>query len=112
MEPTTFKQAQKHAEKDRWLQASFKELQQLLATKTFYFVSRKDAQKAPITSRWVYKAKKDSEGQVTKYKARLVVRGFQQVPGVDFTETFAATASPPTWRVILALAAIEDLEIE
>ena len=31
---------------------------------------------------------------------------------MDFTETFAATASPPTWRVILALAAIEDLEIE
>jgi hypothetical protein len=111
-EPTTFKQALKHPQKKEWLEASFKELQQLLATKTFYFVGRSEAQKPPITSRWVYKAKKDSVGQVVKYKARLVVRGFQQVPGVDFTETYAATATPPTWRVLLAIAAIEDLEVE
>ena len=58
------------------------------------------------------KEKKDSEGNTTKFKARLVVRGFQQVQGIDFTETFAATATPPTWRVILAIAAILDLEIE
>jgi hypothetical protein len=76
-EPTTFKQALKHLQKKEWLEASFKELQQLLATKTFYFVGRSEAQKPPITSRWVYKAKKDLVGQVVKYKARLVVRGFQ-----------------------------------
>ena len=58
-EPTTFKQALRHPQKDKWLQASFTEIQQLLATNTFYFVSRKDALKTPITSRWVYKAKKD-----------------------------------------------------
>jgi hypothetical protein len=34
------------------------------------------------------------------------------VPGVDFTETFAATATLPTWRVILAIATVKDLEIE
>jgi hypothetical protein len=111
-EPTTFKQALRHPKKTQWLEAIFKELQQLLSTKTFYFVNRSKARKRPITSRWVLKEKKNSEGETTKFKARLVARGFQQVPGVDFTETFAATATPPTWRVILALAAIEDLEIE
>ena len=58
------------------------------------------------------KEKKNSEGQTTKFKARLVARGFQPVPGVNFTETFTATTTPPTWRVLLALAAIKDLEIE
>lgn len=61
-EPTTFKQALQHHQKDQWLQASFTEIQQLLTTKTFYFVSRKKALKTPITSRWVYKAKKDPQG--------------------------------------------------
>jgi hypothetical protein len=111
-EPTTFKQALKHPQKEEWLEASFKELRQLLTTKTFFFIDRLEAQKTPITSRWVYKAKKNDSGQVVKHKARLVVRGFQQVPGIDFTETYAATATPPTWRVILAIAAIEDLEVE
>jgi len=112
-EPTIFKQALKHPQKQQWLEGIFSELQQLLTTQTFYFVKRSRAQKAgkkPISSRWVLKEKKDSEGNTTKFKARLIVRGFQQVPGIDFKETFAATATLLTWRIILALAAILDLE--
>ena len=110
-EPNTFKQALKHPLKNHWLKAAFSEIRQLLTTKTFYFVDRSEASKSPITSRWVFKEKKDSQGNVVKHKARLVVRGFQQVPGTDFTETFASTATPPTWRVVLAIAAVQDLEI-
>jgi len=94
------------------LEAIFREIQQLLSNKTFYFVNRSGAKKRPITIRWILKEKKNLEGQTTKFKARLVGRGFQQVPGVNFTETFAATAILPIWRVILALAAIKDLEVE
>ena len=75
-------------------------------------MDRSEASKSLITSRWVFKEKKDSQGNVVKYKAQLVVRGFQQVPGTDFTETFASTATPPTWRVVLAIAAVQDLEIQ
>jgi hypothetical protein len=50
-EPTTFKQALKHPKKKEWLQASYKELQQLLTTNTFYFIDRLEAKKTPITSR-------------------------------------------------------------
>ncbi|KAK4171477.1 hypothetical protein QBC36DRAFT_305251 [Triangularia setosa] len=54
-EPNTFKQALKHPNKDQWLQAAFTELQQLLTTKTLYFVNRSKAKKRLITSRWVFK---------------------------------------------------------
>ena len=50
--------------------------------------------------------------QATKFKVRLVARGFQQAPGVDFRETFAATIVPLTWRIVLVLAAVKDWEIE
>jgi hypothetical protein len=110
--PNTFKQVLKHPEKDLWLPSFFKEIEQLLKTKTLYFINRSSAPKKPVTNRWVTREKKDTQGQVVKRKARLIVRGFQQVPGTDFTETFAATSTPPTWRLVLALAAILDLEAE
>ena len=83
---------------------------QLLTTKTFFFINRSEAVKDPITGRWVFRTKRDSRGEVIKLKARLVVQGFQQVPGIDFTETYASTSTPLTWRIILAWAAMEDLE--
>ena len=49
---------------------------------------------------------------IKKYKARLVIRGFQQIEGLDFNETFASTSILSIWRILLALAAKLDLEVE
>ena len=65
-----------------------------------------------VGCKWVFKIKKDSEGRIAKYKARLVARGFTQVYGVDYTETFAPVAKLASLRTILALAAHEDWPIE
>ena len=47
--------------------------------------------------------KTDEDGNEMKYKARLVVKGFLQKAGVDFTETFAPVARLPTIRLLLSL---------
>ena len=65
-----------------------------------------------LTSRVVYSQKINKEGKIIKLKARLVVRGFLQVEGIDYIDTFASTTIPPTWRILLTLAAINDWEIE
>ncbi|KAK4067059.1 hypothetical protein Purlil1_13929 [Purpureocillium lilacinum] len=59
----------------------------------------------PITSRWVTTDKYGPDGKVTKYKARLVARGFQQEEGIDYEETFASVVKPASTRILLALAA-------
>ena len=46
------------------------------------------------------------DGKITKHKARLVARGFQQEDGIDYEETFASVAKPASTRILLALAAI------
>ena len=41
--------------------------------------------KNPISCKWIFKNKRDSEANVEKYKARLVVKGFTQREDIDFT---------------------------
>ncbi|KAK2071023.1 hypothetical protein P8C59_005480 [Phyllachora maydis] len=65
-----------------------------------------------ITCRNVFKVKKDAKNRPIKYKSRLVARGFIQVEGLDYTITYASTSIPPTWRILLAIGAVLDWEIE
>ncbi len=55
--------------------------------------------------------KQGTNGEVECYKARLVARGFTQTYGVDYNETFVPVAKFTSIRCILALAALEDMEI-
>lgn len=64
-----------------------------------------------IGSKWVFKVKYHPDGSVARFKARLVARGFSQVPGVDFIETFAATVRGESLRIYLAICALVGLII-
>ena len=60
----------------------------------------------------MYKMKKDGKGNLVKYKARLVVKGFGQKKGIDFYEIFSPVVNFSSIKTILGLAANRDLEIE
>jgi len=60
----------------------------------------------------VYDTKHDSEGNMTRHKARLVAQGFNQVPGRDFDETWAPVPSSATTRALFAVAAAKDWEVD
>ena len=64
-----------------------------------------------IGLKWVYKVKRDPEGNVVKHKARLVAKGYAQRHGVDYEEVFAPVARLETVRLILALAASGKWEV-
>ena len=55
--------------------------------------------------------KRDAGGAITRHRARLVAQGFSQVPGVDFFDTYAPVARLASIRVVLAMAARNDMEI-
>ena len=82
-----------------------------MENKVFQIVDR-PADKLFITSKWVFKKKLNMAGQVEKYKARLVARGFMQEEGIDYTETYSPTVRFESIRLMLAAAASEGQHME
>ena len=64
-----------------------------------------------VSTKWVFTVKIKNDGTLDRFKARLVARGFSQLYGVDYFETFAPTVRMDTLRIFLAIAAMKDLEL-
>jgi hypothetical protein len=64
-----------------------------------------------VTGKWIFKHKFHADGSLDRYKARWVLRGFTQRPGVDYDETFSPVVKPATVRTILTLAHSRDWPI-
>ena len=110
-EPRSFKEAMSGPHADKWYKAAQDEIQFHLENGTWELTTLPKGRK-PIGSRWVFRVKKNPDGTIERFKARLVAKGFAQRPGLEYDETFASTLKWSTLRTILAIAAIDDLEIE
>ena len=64
-----------------------------------------------IGCRWVFKTKKDSQGNIERHKARLVAKVFTQREGIDYIETFSPISKKDSFQVIMTLVAHFDFEL-
>ena len=64
-----------------------------------------------IGCKWVFKTKKDSQGNIERPIARLMAKGFTQREGIDHMGTFSPVSKKDSLRVIMTLVAHFDLEL-
>jgi hypothetical protein len=103
----SFHDAMRGSERDQWLKAIFVEIAELIKRGTFEFVNSSDMTMGHlIDGKWVLKRKYLSSGEIQKYKARMVARGFIQREGIDYNETIASTARAASWRIIMIIAGV------
>jgi hypothetical protein len=57
-----------------------------------------------VTGKWIFRHKFLADGSLDRYKARWVLRGFTQRPGIDYDETLSPVVKPATVRDVLTLA--------
>ena len=54
-----------------------------------------------VHCKWIYRTKYAAYGSVDKHKVRLVAKGFSQVEGIDYSETFAPVAKMNSIHLVL-----------
>lgn len=93
-EPQDFKSTGKHPE---WLSAMDDEIQ------AWDLVPRPRNHNV-VGCRWIFKNKLHADGSIECHKARLMAKGFSQIHGLDFEDTFIPVVHPATVRIILSIA--------
>ena len=97
----TVEEAMSSKQASKWRAAMVDELTSICIDNICFRLVEDDSTINVISLKWVLKVKKLND----RYKARLVARGFNQIAGVDYNETFAPTAKMNTFRIFLYLVA-------
>ena len=109
--PSTYEEAIARDDADMWRAAMNEEISSLLANNTYTLEPLPAGFKA-LPCKWVFTIKRDADGNIKRYKARLVVKGFMQREGIDYTEVFAPVSKHATLRVLLSSVANDNLVLK
>lgn len=110
IEPQNYKQALASPYAAQWKEAMDAEYASLLQNQTWILVPRPQHARV-LDARWLYKIKRESDGSIARFKARLVIKGYKQIYGLDYNETFASVCRFESVRLLFAIAASEKLHI-
>ena len=109
-DPTSYKEAMMSEHSPEWLDDMKDELKSMSTNDVWDLVEIPDGVKT-VGCKWVYKTKHDSKGKVERFKARLVAKGFSQREGIDYNDTFSPVSTKDSFRIVMALVAHYDLEL-
>ena len=109
-EPANINEAYSGEHGHDWRKATDSEFHSLIENDTWELVPLPDNRNI-VGSRWVFKVKRDENGEIQRYKARLVAQGYSQAEGVDYHEVFSPVIRNTTVRSLLALANAKDWEV-
>ncbi|KAK0584804.1 hypothetical protein LWI29_018907 [Acer saccharum] len=94
----------------KWELAMKDEMKSLISNQTWELAKLPEGKKA-LHNKWVFRIKEKHDGS-KRYKARLVVKGFQQIEGIDYSEIFSPVVKLTTIRLVLSIVAEKGLYLE
>ena len=109
-EPNTYEKAVAADDATLWLDAMETEIKAMEDLDVWEAVPR-PADTNIVSCKWIYKIKHNAHGEISRYRARLVARGFTQIHGTDYLDTYAPVTRLETIRLLFALAVEKDWEI-
>jgi hypothetical protein len=110
-EPVNFDEALSCVDRSKWKSAMKEEYKSLMQNNAWILVDLPDNKRA-IQSKWVFKIKQDCKGNVDRYRARLVAKGYDQKSGIDYSETFSPVVRGSTLRLLFALSVNMNVQID
>lgn len=102
--PKKYKDILKHREKESWLQAIQEELRNLFCHE-IWTIELFPHGKCVMGACWVFVEKRSANGKLIKLKARYVAKGYSQIAGVEFMDTFEPTVTFVSLRLFLTVEA-------
>jgi hypothetical protein len=109
-EPVTINEAFSGEHSAEWRNATKSEYDSLIDNHTWDLVPPPEG-KNVVGSRWVFKIKRNADGSVQRYKARLVAQGYSQSQGIDYQDVFSPVTRYNLIRSLLAVANVCDWEV-
>ncbi|CAD5178886.1 unnamed protein product [Musa acuminata subsp. malaccensis] len=109
-DPLSFSQAIESNDSEKWYDAMKEELKSMVHNDVWDLVELPNDCKR-VGCKWVFKTKRDSTGNIKRYKARLVAKDFSQKESIDYNETFSPVSKKDSLRIVMTLVAHYDLEL-
>nr|GEW68070.1 zinc finger, CCHC-type [Tanacetum cinerariifolium] len=109
-DPKTFDEAMKSQDVAYWKEAINDEMESIIGNNTWVLTDLPPGCR-PLECKWIFKRKLKVDGTVEKFKARLVIQGFNQKSGIDYFDNYAHMARISTIRLLIAMALIHNLII-
>ncbi|KAL0821972.1 hypothetical protein ABMA28_005360 [Loxostege sticticalis] len=108
--PNSYREAMEREDCEEWLKAMKNEIESLKENHVWTLCDLPPGRKA-LPYKWIFRIKRNPDGSIEKYKARLVVKGFRQKKGIDYDQTFSPVARMASVRALLSVCAKENMHL-